>query len=141
MAPLQKRALYSLLIGLILAGALVLVFITRGDVTTFHEDLGFRLVVYALWIGVLVVHLTLMSLTLRKPGRIDERDRLIMGRATQVQLLSVILSLIVWVIVLTEVFWEQRQVPVIFLTLIFISILIVSTLAQSFGILIGYRRG
>ena len=141
MAPLQKRALYSLLIGLILAGALVLVFITRGDVTTFHEDLGFRLVVYALWIGVLVVHLTLMSLTLRKPGRIDERDRLIMGRATQVQLLSVILSLIVWVIVLTEVFWEQRQVPVIFLTLIFISILIVSTLAQSFGILIGYWRG
>ena len=90
---------------------------------------------------MLVVHLTLMSLTLRKPGRIDERDRLIMGRATQVQLLSVILSLIVWVIVLTEVFWEQRQVPVIFLTLIFISILIVSTLAQSFGILIGYRRG
>ena len=41
MAPLQKRALYSLLIGLILAGALVLVFITRGDVTTFHEDLGY----------------------------------------------------------------------------------------------------
>jgi len=141
MAPLQKRALYSLTIGLILAGALVLVFITRGDVTTFHEDLGFRLVVYALWIGVLAVHLSLMSLTLRRPGRVDERDRLIMGRATQVQLLSVILSLVVWIIVLTEVFWEQGQVPVVFLTLIFISILIISTLAQSFGILIGYRRG
>ena len=50
-------------------------------------------------------------------------------------------SLLVWMITLTEIYWVERQVPVIFLTLIVISTLIVSTLAQSLGILIGYWRG
>jgi len=43
--------------------------------------------------------------------------------------------------VLTEVFWDQGQVPVIYLTLIMISTLIISTIAQSLGILIGYWKG
>ena len=140
MAPLQKRALYSLAIGLILAIALIGVFIAKGDVTTFDEDQGFRLIVYALWIGVPLAYLIVVNITLRKPGQIDERDRLIMGRAPRIQWLAVIFSLAAWVIVLTELYRDQGQIPVIFLTLIFISVLIVSTLAQSIGILIGYWR-
>ena len=140
MAPLQKRALYSLVIGLVFAIALIVVFIAKGDVTTFDEDPGFRLIVYALWIGVPLAYLIVVNLTLRKPDQVDERDRLIMGRAPRVQLLAVIFSLLAWVIVLTEIYWDQRQVPVIFLTLIIISTLIISTLAQSLGILIGYWR-
>jgi len=139
MAPLQKRALYGLVIGVVFAIALIVIFITKG-VTTFDEDLGFRLIVYALWIGVPLAYLISVNLTLRKPGQVDERDRLIMGRAPRIQWLAVIFSLAAWVIVLTEVYWNQGQVPVIFLTLILISTLIVSTLAQSIGILIGYRR-
>ena len=141
MAPLQKRALYSLLIGVVFAIAMVVVFIAKGDVTTFDEDLGFRLIVYALWIGVPLAHLMIVNLTIRKPGLVDERDKMIMSRAPKVQLLAVIFSLVAWVIVLTELYWDTGQVPVIFLTLIFISTLIVSTLAQSLGILIGYWRG
>ena len=140
MAPLQKRALYSLAIGLLLAIALIVVFIAKGDVTTFDEDLGFRLIVYAVWVGVPLAYLIVVNLTLRKPGQLDERDKLIMGRAPQVQLLAVIFSLVAWVIVLTEVFHDQGQVPVIYLTFIMISTLIISTLAQSLGILIGYWR-
>ena len=140
MAPLQKRALYSLGIGVVLAIALIMVFILKGDVTTFDEDLGFRLIVYALWVGVPLAYLIVVNLTLRKPGQVDERDRLIMGRAPQVQLLAVIFSLVAWVIVLTELYWDKGQVPVVFLTLIMISTLIISTLAQSLGILIGYWR-
>ena len=140
MAPLQKRALYSLGIGIALAIALIVVIIVKGDVTTFDEDLGFRLIVYALWVGVPLAYLIVVNLTLRKPGQVDERDRLIMGRAPQVQLLAVIFSLVAWVIVLTEVFHDQGQVPVIYLTFIMISTLIISTLAQSLGILIGYWR-
>ena len=140
MAPLQKRALYSLGIGSVLAIALIMVFILKGDVTTFDEDLGFRLIVYALWVGVPLAYLIVVNLTLRKPGQVDERDRLIMGRAPQVQLLAVIFSLVAWVIVLTELYWDQGQVPVIYLTLIMISTLIISTMAQSAGILIGYWR-
>jgi len=140
MAPLQKRALYSLGIGIALAIALIVVIIVKGDVTTFDEDLGFRLIVYAVWVGVPLAYLLVVNLTLRKPEQLDERDKLIMGRAPQVQLLAVIFSLVAWVIVLTEVFHDQGQVPVIYLTFIMISTLIISTLAQSLGILIGYWR-
>ena len=141
MAPLQKRALYSLGIGVILAIALIMVFILKGDVTTFDEDLGFRLIVYALWVGVPLAYLIVVNLTLRKPEQIDERDRLIMAKAPRVQYLSVLFSLVAWVIVLTELYWDKGQVPVIYLTLIMISTLIISTIAQSAGILIGYWRG
>ncbi len=140
MAPLQKRALYSLGIGIALAIALIVVIIVKGDVTTFDEELGFRLVVYAVWVGVPLAYLIVVNLTLRKPEQLDERDRLIMGRAPQVQLLAVIFSLVAWVIVLTELYWDKGQVPVVFLTFIMVSTIIISTLAQSLGILIGYWR-
>jgi len=139
MAPLQKRALYSLVIGVVFAIALIVIFIAKGG-TTFDEEMGFRLIVYAVWVGVPLAYLIVVNLTLRKPGQVDERDRLIMGRAPKVQLLAVIFSLVAWVIALTELYWDKGQVPVIYLTLIMISTLIISTIAQSAGILIGYWR-
>jgi hypothetical protein len=140
MAPLQKRALYSLVIGAACAIALIVVFLVK-DITSFDEDLGFRTIVYALWVGVPLAYLIVVNLTLRKPGQLDERDRLIMERAPRVQFLAVLFSLVAWVIVLTEVFSDQGQVPIVYLTLIMISTLIVGTIAQSLGILIGYWRG
>ncbi|MFC2026780.1 hypothetical protein ACFLUX_02265 [Chloroflexota bacterium] len=139
MAPLQKRALYSLLIGLAMAIALIAVFVTK-DINTFDTDLGFRLIVYALWIGVPLVYLVVVNLTLRKPEQVDERDRLIMERAPQIQFLAVLFSLVAWVIALTEAYWDQGQVPIVYLTLIMISTLVIGTLAQALGILIGYWR-
>jgi hypothetical protein len=140
MAPLQKRALISLLMGLALAIALVVVFVTR-DINAYATDLGFRLIVYALWIGVPVVYLVLMNLTrLSKLKQIDERDKLIKDRAPKIQWLSVIFTLVVWYIVLNDLYWDQGQLPVVYLTFIFISTLIISTLAESLGILIGYWR-
>ena len=139
MAPLQKRALYSLGIGIVFAIALAMIFILK-DITTFDEDLGFRMMVYALWVGVPLVYLIMVNLTLRKPEQIDERDRLIIAKAPRVQYLAVLFSLVAWTIVLTEAFRDQGQVPIIYLTLIMISTLIISTIAQSAGILIGYGR-
>ena len=71
----------------------------------------------------------------------SERDRFIVVRATKVQLLAVIFSLVIWMIGLTEIYWDQGAIPIVFPYLILMSTLIVSTLAQSIGILIGYRRG
>jgi hypothetical protein len=140
MAPIQKRALISLFIGLALTIALIAVFVTR-DINTFATDLGFRLIVYALWIGVPVVYLLLINLTrLSKLKQVDERDRLIMDRAPKIQWLAVIFTLAAWYVILNEVCWNQGQLPVVYLTLIFISILVVSSLAESLGILIGYWR-
>ncbi|HUU64562.1 MAG TPA: hypothetical protein VMW37_00460 [Dehalococcoidales bacterium] len=138
MAPLQKRALYGLAFGVVWAVAIIVVFIVKGGVSTFSEDQGFRLIIDGLWVGGLIFYGILM-LTLRKQSQVDERDRLILGRAPVVQLWAVIFSLVIWTIVLTESYWDQG-IPPIFMYLVFMSTLIVSAVAQSIGILIGYWR-
>ena len=138
MAPLQKRALYGLTFGVVWAVAIIMVFIDKGGVSTFSEDQGFRLIIDGLWIGGLIFYGILM-LTLRKQSQVDERDRLILGRAPVVQLWAVIISLVIWTIVLTEIYWDLG-IPPIFMYLVFMSALIVSAVGQSVGILIGYWR-
>ena len=138
MAPLQKRALYSFVIGLVLTIALIAVFVAKGDITAFERDPNLRLVTYAVLIGVPLIYLVLVNLTLRKRTQFDERDRLIIEKASRAQWLAVIFTLVVWTIALTEVYQDQGQVPLTFLKLIFTSTLIISTVAHSFGILVGY---
>jgi hypothetical protein len=138
MAPLQKRALYSFVIGLALTIALIAVFVAQGDITAFERDSNLRFIMYAVLIGVPLIYLILVNLTLRKPTQLDERDRLIIERSSRAQWLAVIFTLIVWTIALTEVYRDQGQVPIAFLKLIFTSTLIISALAQSLGILAGY---
>jgi len=138
MAPLQKRALYGLAFGVVWAIAIIVVFIVKGGVSTFTEDQGFRIVIDVLWVGGLIFYGILM-LTLRKQSQVDERDRLILGRAPVVQLWAVIFSMVIWTIVLTESYWDQG-IPPIFMYLVFMSTIIVSAVAQSIGILIGYWR-
>jgi hypothetical protein len=138
MAPLQKKALYSLVIGLVLAIALVLILVIQGDITSFENNQNLRLIMYAVLIGVPLAYLLLVNSTLRKPGQVDERDRLIILRSSRAQWLAVIFSLAAWTITLTEVYRDQGQVPIAFLNLIFVSILIIGVLAQSLGILLGY---
>jgi len=140
MAPLQKRALYTLIIGSIFAIALIVVLLFEGDVTAFNRDETFRWIVYAALIGAPLTYLILIDLTLRRPTQLDERDELVAERSSRVQWLAFIFSLAAWMITLTEIYREQRQVPVVFLTLIFISTLIISVLAKSLGILLGYWR-
>lgn len=140
MAPLQKRALLSLVIGLIFTLALVVVFILEEDITAFNSDELLRWITYAALIGVPLTYLILIDFTLRKPTQIDERDRQIILRSGKIQWLSVIFTLAAWMIALTEIYRVERELPVVFLTLIFISILIISILAQSAGILLGYWR-
>lgn len=138
MAPLQKRALYSFVIGLVLTIALIAILVAQGDITAFDRDPNLRLIMYAVLIGVPVVYLILVNITLRKPTQVDERDRLIIERSSRAQWLAVIFSLVAWTIALTEIYRDQGQVPIAFLNLLFISTLIISTLAQSLGILLGY---
>ena len=140
MAPLQKRALYSFVIGLVLTISLVAFLVVQGDVTAFDRDPNLRLIMYAVLIGVPLVYLILVNLTLRKPTQVDERDRLIIERSSRTQWLAVIFSLVTWTIALTEIYRDQGQVPIAFLNLIFMSTLIISALAQSLGILLGYWR-
>ncbi len=138
MAPLQKRALYSFITGLVLTIALAVVLVVQGDVTAFDREQNVRLIMYAVMIGVPLVYLLLVNLSLRKPTQVDERDRLVVERSVKAQWWAVIFSLSAWTIVLTEVYRSPGQLPIAFLNLIFVSTLIISTLAQSLGILVGY---
>ena len=138
MAPLQKRALYSFVIGLVLTIGLIAVFVAQGDITAFERDPNLRLIMYAVLIGVPLIYLILANLTLRKSTQLDERDRLIIERSSRAQWLAVIFTLVVWTIALTEIYRDQGQVPIVFLKLIFTSTLIISTLAHSFGVLVGF---
>ena len=140
MAPLQKRAWYGLAIGIAFAVALIVVFIMKGGISTFTEDQGFRIIINVLWIGGLVANLVIVNLALRKPRLVDERDRLIMDRAPRVQWPAVVLTLAIWMIALNEVYREPNLIPGVFLYVMFMSVLIINTLAQSLGILIGYWR-
>jgi hypothetical protein len=97
------------------------------------------LIIDGLWIGGLVVYLILFETILRRPGYVDERDKLILDKAPRFQWLAVIFSLVAWVIALSESYHDEG-VPVVFLYLIFMSVLIVSMIGQAIGILIGYRR-
>ena len=138
MAPLQKRAWWGLGVGLVFVVALLLVFIIKGDVTTYSEDLSYRLTVSALWVGGLVAYLIVMNLTLRRRNQVDERDRIILDKATKTQLWALIITLVAWTLSLSEIYWDAGSIPIIYLYLIFISIQIINTIAQSLGILIGY---
>ena len=144
MAPLQKRAWYGLALGVVFALAIVAVFIIKGGVTAYSEDQGMRLIVAILFVGFLALYGIVLFATRPKRGRVkvimDERDAAVVRRALYVQLLAVILSLVVWAVALTEIYWDQGHIPVIFPYLIFGSALIVNTLAQASGILIGYWR-
>jgi len=140
MAPLRKRALYGLVIGICLAVAMLALFLLKGGVDRFEADLGFRLVIDVLWIAGLVTPLVLFRPITRSSARFDERDRSIMDRSGRVQWLAIVLSLAAWLIILSEAYHAQGLVPVTFLYIMFISILAVSTIAQSLGMLIGYWR-
>jgi hypothetical protein len=140
MTPLQKRAWWGLGIGLAFAISFVLVFVLMGGITSFEEDQTFRIIIDILWIGSLLANLVIINLVLRRPGMVDERDKLVLDRAPRIQWLAVVCTLVAWTIGLNEVYRDPNLMPTDFLFVIFMSVLIVSTLAQSLGILIGYRR-
>lgn len=140
MAPLQKRSLLALFLEVIWALAIIVVFISQGGAAKFNTDASFRLIMDGLWVGGLILYWWLFSSIERRLDQFDERDKIILEKSLKVQWMAVILSLVAWVMGLSEHFHTEGQIPVIFLSLIFFSTLIVSTLAQSVGILFGYWR-
>ena len=111
-----------------------------GGIETFDADQTFRIIIDVLWVGGLVANLIILNLALRKPGMVDERDKMILDRAPRIQWIAVVFTLAAWVIALNEVYQATDLVPAVYLYVMLMSVLIVSTLAQCLGILIGYWR-
>jgi uncharacterized membrane protein len=141
-APLQRRAWWGLGIGVVATVLILSVFFTKG-VASFHEERGTRLLVLGIFLAGVAAYLIAVALTHHQTGGeilMDERDRMIMNRAPAVQLIAVLISLAIWSIVLTEMYWDQGAVPIVYPYLIFWSVFIVNILAGAVGILLGYRR-
>ena len=143
MAPLQKRAWFALGIALAMLIAWAVIFAVRG-VTCFNEDKLSRLLVSGIWVGGAALYAIALHFTGWRRKRagvvVDERDRMIMGRAIRWQLLAVLGCLVAWTVTLTEVYWDKGMIPIVFPNLVLMSALGVMLLAQAAGILVGYGR-
>ncbi|MFQ5789858.1 MAG: hypothetical protein ACE5JI_05205, partial [Acidobacteriota bacterium] len=99
MPPLQKRAWGSLLIGGSMSAAIAAMLINRGA-AAYWEDDDLRLLVMAIFLGGLAAYVGVFLLPLlkQKSGKhLDERDRLVLSRAPNVQLAAVLIALAAWV--------------------------------------------
>lgn len=138
--PLQRRARWVLALGLVWSAALGWIVVRSGP-ATMTQDRGERLLFTAVLLIGALGYLALM--TFMRRGRagevaIDERDRQILARASEIRGALALIALAVWAIVLTEVYWEAGAVPVAFLSLIFWSTFVVYLIAHAGGILLGY---
>jgi len=144
MAALAKRAWISLVLGIVWTALLVVLFVARGGVEAFATDAATRIPLSLLFVAMLILNLFLgvpWKARMAPNAEVDERDIEILRRAPYVQLLAIIFTLAGWNIGLTEYYWDAGCIPVTWPYLILISVVIVSTLAQALGVLIGYRKG
>ena len=140
MAPMEKRAWWGLGLGGAFAIAFAAVFAVWGGITEFDRNAAFRLTIDFLMLGALVINLVVINIPVRNRKLADERDVAIFDRAPRFQWLAIIFTLVGWVIGLTEYYHGTGLVPSVWLYVVFMSVLIVSTLGQSLGIIAGYRR-
>lgn len=142
-APLQRLATR----GFIAAGALTAVsagIVALAGPQRFRDDDGVRLAVTGLMIVALIAA-ALVSLRASRwastgDGLLDERDRTILAGASGGQAGAMLVALAAWMIGLTEAFRTAGGVPVVYLYLMFWSIVLVSQLAWLAGIVLTYRR-
>ncbi len=141
--PLQRLATGGLLVASAFAVAAAGVVVRFGP-ERFWDDDTVRLTTTGLALGALAV-LALVSFRAwswihRDDGHVDERDRTILGSASMGQSGAMLVTLACWMIGLTETYRASGAVPVVFLYLIFWSLVMVSLLAWLAGIVLGYRR-
>ncbi len=134
MTPLQKHAWWSLVIGIAISLAILAVLLIEGPSWT-SETWATELPIAGLFVGALVADAITLHLVRRN---IDERDREIMNRAPAVRSAAALVTVAAWSVVLTHAYRDEGSVPIIFPNLIFASTFMVSVLARSVGIILGY---
>lgn len=139
MPLLQKRALWNLLIGVATLGTIATILGKTGAAAYWEND-DLRLTVVGIFIAGLIGYVLVLLLTvgIDPKRKLDERDRLILSHAPNAQSAAMLLALAAWLVSLTEMYHEQQAVPVVYLYLMFGSIVLINLIGQSVGILLGY---
>ena len=143
MPRLQLRAWWGLAIsGLTLVSVASILF-SQGAAAYWEND-DLRLLVMGIFLGGLFAYVAVVLVALAKDehdNRLDERDQVILRRVGTTQVTLIILTLAAWLVSLPKMFHEQGAIPVVYLYLMFGSVILVALLGQSLGILIGYWIG
>lgn len=139
MTRLEKRAVCGLIMGVIWAIALFGGFVMLGGVSAFREDEVLRGITLAIGFVGSIAYL-ILYISYRKSGLVDERDRLIMIRASEFQLASLFLTVGAWSVALALIYAEKGLVSIVYLYLIIMAMIMVSMLAEAIGILFWSRR-
>lgn len=143
MPPLKKRALLGLAIGLSTTVIVIWLVATNGAAEYWEND-DLRLQVVIIFVVGLVAQTlapALLALRDEMKGGVDERDRAILARAPIVQSTAVLLALAAWMVSLGQRFHDQGAVPMVYLYLIFGSVILVMMSAQWLGVLLFYWIG
>jgi len=147
MSLLAKRAWLGLSISALTLVVIAVILFTKGAAAYWDNDDLRSLVVGIFLVGMLgyVFAVPVVLAFDEERGRLDERDASILRRAATVQWATVILTLGAWLTALPKMFHSEGAVPVVYLYLMFGSVLLVSLFGQALGILIGnwwaVRRG
>ena len=143
MPVLQKRAWWGLFVG---GGTLIVITVilmTQGGAAEYWDNDNLRITVMLIFIAGLALHAgILLSPVVRSEfggkSEVDERDKTVLSRAGAIQSGVVVVALAAWVVSLTNRFHDQGAVPVVYLYLLFGSIIMFHVIGQSIGILVGY---
>ena len=137
MSTLEKRALWGLIIGVVWAVVFFSVFFALGGVEVPRENT--KGITGAIVVTGTICHV-IMYISYRKCAKADERDRLILLRAADMQLGAIILTVGGWCAALGQIYKSQGHLDTGYLYLIVVSMVIVSMIIQAAGILFWSRR-
>ncbi len=139
--PLEKLGWIGLGITTVVGLGLVLLVVLAGA-DFIGADTPARGIFWLLMMGGVVLGAAAWWAVKRRAGGtiVDERDRAILARSLSVESIIVLLTLLTWTVVLTEVYWDEGSLPIAYLQLIFWSTFILGAFGRSLGIVMGYRR-
>lgn len=135
MSTLEKRAMWGLIIGVVWAVVFFTVFFTLGGIETYSES--FKSIKTAI-VVIGAVFFIIMDTSYRRCAKADERDKLILMRASGMVLTATILTVGAWCVALQLIYNEQLATG--YLYLIIISMAIVGMIMQAAGILFWSRH-
>lgn len=143
MSPSQKAAWCGLIIGIATLLTITVILADKGAAEYWEND-DLRTLVVAIFIGGVIAH-PLVPLLFRlgavQSGFGDERERSIESRGPLVQPPAILLTLAAWTVTLMFRFREAGAVPMVYLYLMFGSVILVMMITHSFGILLGHWIG
>ena len=139
MISLEKRALYGLIIGVTWAIIFFTVFLSLGGINTYGDN-GTLRTVTAVIVTVGALSYLIVYISYRQSAKADERDRLVLIRAADVQLAATILTVGGWCTALGLIYKSEGQISTAYLFLIVVSMIISGMIVQALAILFWSRN-